>query len=118
MRRDGGLRRVGPGAAGYGARQPPAAGVHAAGQSRWLSAGAAAGIELALDGALAVQQVEVGPNDIALIGPGTLYRLHAPEGSAAMTTWCAPARVSPINVVAGKRGSFTVRHFSDAMLMA
>ncbi|SDB74758.1 hypothetical protein [Belnapia rosea] len=88
-----------------------------AGQSRWVSAEASAGIELAVGHALSVEQVEVGPMDLLMVSPGTLYRLRTPEGSAAVTTLCCPARVSPINFVAGRGGTLALRHFSGAMLM-
>ncbi|MBL6082703.1 hypothetical protein JMJ56_32615 [Belnapia sp. T18] len=87
------------------------------GESRWTSADAAAGIELAVGHALSVETVEVGPMDLLMVGPGTLYRLRAPEGSTAVTTLCAPARVSPVNFVAGRGGALALRHFSGAMLM-
>ena len=87
-----------------------------AGQSRWLTAGAGAGIELALGEALSVAQVEIGPQDVALIGPGTLYRLRTPDGATGLTTWCAPARVSPVAILAAGAGTFSVRHGSGAMV--
>ena len=87
------------------------------GESRWISAEASAGIELAVGHALSVETVEVGPMDLLMVGPGTLYRVRAPEGSTAVTTLCAPARVSPVHLVAGRGGALALRHFSGAMLM-
>lgn len=85
------------------------------GRSRWL-AGSAAGTALAAQQALSVEQVKIGPFDLALIGSGTLYRLHVPEGLTAVTTWCAPAHVSPTSFIGAEGGAFTVRHFSGATL--
>lgn len=86
------------------------------GRSRWLVAGTGAGVELAMSHALSVEHVEIGPLDLVLVGPGTLYRLRAPEGTAAVTACCAPSRLSPSRFIAGEAGTFTVRHHSGAIL--
>jgi hypothetical protein len=64
--------------------------------------------------ALAVEQTEIRPLDIVLVGPGTLYRIYTPEGLTALMARCAPARTNPMSSVINKIGGFTVRHLSDA----
>lgn len=86
-----------------------------AGRSRWLADGAA-GVELAALQGMAVDTVELGPRDIAIIGAGTLYRIRTPETSAGLSVWCAPMRVTPDAFVTGTVGTFTVRHHSGARL--
>ena len=86
------------------------------GRSRWLVAGAAAGVEIAVRHALSVEHVEVGPLDLVLVGAGTMHRLRAPEGTAALTASCAPSRLGPSRFIAGEGGTFTVRHHSGALL--
>lgn len=88
----------------------------AGGRSRWLASGAAAGVEVALQHALSVEHVEIGPLDLVLVGPGTMHRLRAPEGAAAITACCAPSRLGPSRFIAGEGGTFTVRHHSGALL--
>ncbi len=86
------------------------------GRSRWLVAGASAGVELAMSHGLSVEHVEIGPLDLVLVGPGTMHRLRAPEGTAAITASCAPSRLSPSRFISGEAGTFTVRHHSGAVL--
>lgn len=86
------------------------------GRSRWLAAGPGAGVEIAVRHALSVEHVEVGPQDLVLLGPGTMHRLRAPEGTAAIAVWCAPSRLSPSRFISGEGGTFTVRHHSGALL--
>lgn len=86
------------------------------GRSRWLVAGAGAGVEIATEHALSIERAEVGPLDLVLVGPGTMYRLRAPEGTAAVTACCAPSRLSPSRFLSGEGGTFTVRHHSGAIL--
>jgi hypothetical protein len=86
------------------------------GRSRWLAGGAEAGLDLALAHALSVDHVEVGPHDLMLIGPGTLYRIRTPKGTTAVTAYCAPARLSPLRWLSSEAGTFTVRHHSGALL--
>ncbi len=86
------------------------------GRSRWLVAGSGAGVELAESHALSVEHVEIGPLDLVLVGPGTLHRLRAPEGTTGVTALCAPSRISPLRFISGEAGTFTVRHHSGAVL--
>lgn len=86
------------------------------GRSRWLVAGSGAGVELAGSHALSVEHVDIGPLDLVLVGPGTLYRLRAPGGTAAVTAFCAPSRLSPLRFGQEEAGTFTVRHHSGAIL--
>lgn len=86
------------------------------GRSRWIVAGSGAGVEIAIGHALSVEHVEIGPLDLALVGPGTLHRLRTTEGTTAVTAYCAPSRLSPVRFVAGEVGNFTVRHHSGALL--
>lgn len=86
------------------------------GRSRWLVQGSGAGLELAASHALSVEHVDVGPLDLVLVGPGALHRLRTPEGTTAVTAFCAPSRLSPLRFVSGEAGTFTVRHHSGAIL--
>ena len=86
------------------------------GRSRWLVAGSAAGVEIATSHALSVEHVEIGTLDLLLVGPGTLHRLRTPEGTTAITAYCAPSRLTPVRFISGEGGNFTVRHHSGAML--
>lgn len=85
------------------------------GRSRWLTQ-AEAGVEVAAQQAMAVDTVELGPRDIAIIAAGTLHRIRTTETSAGLSVWCAPMRVTPDAFVSGTAGSFTVRHHSGARL--
>jgi hypothetical protein len=85
------------------------------GRSRWLADGAA-GIELAALQGMAVETVEVGPRDIAIVAAGTLYRIRTPDTAAGLSVWCSPARVTPDAFITGTVGTFTVRHHSGAKL--
>jgi hypothetical protein len=85
------------------------------GRSRWLPTGAGAGIELAATHGLSIEEVELGPSDLLVVGAGTLHRLRVPDGGAALTVLCAPQRVSPIRFLSGA-GAFAVHHHSGAML--
>jgi hypothetical protein len=84
------------------------------GRSRWLQAGAGAAVELAVAHGASVETVEVGPQDLALVGPGTLHRVRTPGEAVALTALVAPSRVTPLRVLSGSGGGFTVRHHSGA----
>lgn len=87
------------------------------GRSRWLAAGAAVGVELAVQHGLSVDMIPVGPHDLVILSPGLLHRVRAGGEATGLQVWCAPARVSPLRFLTGQAGTFTVRHFSGAALV-
>lgn len=87
------------------------------GRSRWLAAGAAVGVELAVAHGMSVEMVPVGPHDLVILSPGLLHRIRTGPEATGITTWCAPSRVSPLRFLTGQSGTFTVRHFSGATLV-
>jgi hypothetical protein len=86
------------------------------GRSRWLPGSGAPGLELALAQGASIETQEIGPQDLALLGPGTLHRLRVPEQATALRAWCAPQRVTPTSFLAGPSGTFVVRHHSGSLL--
>ncbi|MES2713121.1 MAG: hypothetical protein V4653_16190, partial [Pseudomonadota bacterium] len=92
------------------------------GRSRWLADTPAdrepAALELAREFGASVETIDVGPRDIALLGPGMLHRLRPPpEGVLALRAWCLPARISPTRMLMpGHDGGVQVAHPSGAML--
>jgi len=88
------------------------------GRSRWIHAGIGAAQELALSQGLSVEQAEVMPGDLAIIGPGTLHRLRVAEGAAALRAWILPRRVTPTRFLTGEGGTFSLRHATGAVLAA
>jgi hypothetical protein len=88
------------------------------GRSRWLTASPDATGQLAIAHGLSVDQVELSPTDLAIIGPGTLHRLRMSEGATGLRAWVLPRRVTPARFLAGKSGTFTLRHATGAMLAA
>jgi hypothetical protein len=88
------------------------------GRSRWLAGTAEATLDLAIEQGLPVEQVELSPSDIAIVGPGTLHRLRAEGGATGLRAWVLPRRVTPARFLAGKSGTFSLRHPTGAMLAA
>jgi hypothetical protein len=92
------------------------------GRSRWLADPMRdrepAAVELAREFGASLETVEIGPQDVALLGPGTVHRVRAAEdGAAALCTWCVPSRISPTRFLEQPdAGSFVLRHRSGAML--
>ena len=92
------------------------------GRSRWLADTPAdrepAALELAREFGASVETVEIGPRDIALLGPGVLHRLRPPPaGVLALRAWCLPARISPTRMLMpGHDGGVQVAHDSGSML--
>lgn len=92
------------------------------GRSRWLAEALPdrepAGLELAREVGASVETIDVGPLDIALLGPGLLHRLRKPEpGTVALRAWCLPARISPTRLLMpGHDGGIMIAHESGAML--
>ncbi|WP_376094471.1 hypothetical protein ACE7GA_01190 [Roseomonas sp. CCTCC AB2023176] len=91
------------------------------GRSRWLAEDLPdrepAGLELAREFGASVEMLEVGPRDVALLGPGTLHRLRTPgPDRAALRTWCVPARISPSRAISEAASALIMRHESGAVL--
>ena len=92
------------------------------GRSRWLADTPVdrepAALELAREFGASVETVEIGPRDIALLGPGVLHRLRPPPaGVLALRAWCLPARISPTRMLMpGHDGGVQLAHESGAML--
>lgn len=88
------------------------------GRSRWVSSDTSAAISIAIENGASIETVSVGPLDLAVIGPGTLYRARTPETSAAVLSWITPSRQSPTRILQRNAKQFRVRHFSGAALIA
>ena len=92
------------------------------GRSRWLAEPLVdrepAGRELAREFGASVETLEIGPQDLVLLGPGTLHRLRAPpRGSTALRAWCLPQRISPMRrLTDGDANGAVIRHHSGAIL--
>jgi hypothetical protein len=88
------------------------------GRSRWITAGAGAGIEIAIAQGASVDQVELGPLDLAILGPGTQHRLRVAEEGVGLRAWVTPRRVTPVRFLAGEGGNFALRLPTGAALAA
>jgi hypothetical protein len=81
----------------------------ASGISRWESDQAHAGIELAAQSQGVITRYDVPVGAIAIIGPGTIYRLCCADGADALKLCCVPSRAMPMTLaIDGNRGE-TVR---------
>jgi len=87
------------------------------GRSRWVSRDAATAIEIGIANGASVDTVEIGPNDMAVIGPGTIHRARGVGASAAVSAWCTPSRQVPLRTLARDGGTVQVRHSSGAGLI-
>ncbi|HEV7264996.1 MAG TPA: hypothetical protein VGN83_08780 [Falsiroseomonas sp.] len=88
------------------------------GRSRWTANSAEAPLDLALAQGLSIEQVELSPADIAIVGPGTLHRLRVEGEATALRAWVLPRRVTPARFLGGTAGTFSLRHPTGAMLAA
>lgn len=89
----------------------------AEGRSRWIARDAAAAVEVAIANGAAVDTADIGPNDVAIVGPGTIHRSRGVGDSAAVNVWCAPSRQIPLRVLTRGEGPLQVRHSSGAGLI-
>jgi hypothetical protein len=85
------------------------------GESRWL-AGSAASLSLASAAAASIETLPLGECDLAIIAPGTVYRLRVPEGMTALVALASPNRQTPLRFLHGEGGEVTLRHASGATL--
>jgi len=67
-----------------------------AGISRWASGETHAGLEIAAQRQGLITRYDVPLGSIAIIGPGTIYRLHAAKGAEALKFCCIPSRTIPM----------------------
>lgn len=88
------------------------------GRSRWTVASADAALDLALGQGLSIEQVDLSPADLVIVGPGTLHRLRTEGEATALRAWILPRRVTPARFLAGRSGTFSLRHPTGAMLAA
>lgn len=117
-----------PGTAGSSLQIEIIAGSHefpeftADGRSRWLpvppGSHSTPAVEIARRCDASIRMIEVGPQDLLILGPGTVYRLRAAgEQTSAMQAWCIPSRISPSRVLEQPDArTFVVRHPSGALL--
>ncbi|TCZ56590.1 hypothetical protein [Roseicella aquatilis] len=87
-----------------------------AGESRWL-AGVPATVALAGAAGASVETLALGETDLAVIGPGTVYRLRVPEGMTGLLALATPNRQTPLRFLRGEGGEVTLRHESGASLV-
>ncbi|MFC7476950.1 hypothetical protein ACFQS7_21465 [Dankookia sp. GCM10030260] len=85
------------------------------GESRWLT-GSAATLSLATTAAASIETVTLGAADLAVVAPGTVYRLRVPEGMTALVALASPNRQTPLRFLRGEGGEVTLRHASGATL--
>ncbi|MDO9708296.1 hypothetical protein [Paracraurococcus lichenis] len=85
------------------------------GVSRWLAGGVAT-LALATATAASLDTELLGMTDMAVIAPGTLYRLRVPAGMTAVVALATPNRQTPLRFLTGEFGDFTLRHPSGAVL--
>jgi hypothetical protein len=88
------------------------------GRSRWVTPSDEAALDLAVGQGLSIEQVELAPADLAIVGPGTLHRLRLEGEATALRAWVLPRRVTPARFLAGRAGTFSLRHPTGAMLAA
>lgn len=81
----------------------------ASGISRWESNQAHAGVELAAQRQGMITRYDIPAGAVAIIGPGTIYRLRCAGGADALKLCCVPSRAMPMTLATdGSRGE-TVR---------
>lgn len=88
------------------------------GRSRWIMPAEEAMLDPALAQGLSLEAVELAPGDVAIVGPGTLHRLRTEDEALALRAWVLPRRVTPARFLAGRAGTFSLRHPTGAMLAA
>jgi hypothetical protein len=75
-----------------------------AGISRWARSEVHAGVELAAAQHGLMTRYEVSPGALAIVGPGTIYRLRCGETADGLRFHCTPARAMPMALATdGKR---------------
>lgn len=89
----------------------------AAGQSRWTTPGAAAGLDLALAHGASLDTLELDGFEAALVGAGSICRLRSENDGAALMVWCVPSRQTPRRLLTDRSAPFTVRHESGGMVV-
>ena len=87
---------------------------NAAGQSRWTTPGAAA--VFAIAAGASVDSLRIAPGEIGVVSAGTLCRLRAEGGGAALMIWCIPTRQTARRLLANGHRPFQVGHASGAMV--
>lgn len=90
----------------------------AAGRSRWLSDSGEA-IEAAVTAGAAIETIELRPSDIALVGPGTLFRVRTSgTNRPILLASISPARQTPTRLLRDGTEPLMVKAETGAMLAA
>jgi hypothetical protein len=79
------------------------------GISRWASSERQAGVEVAAAQQGLLTRYDVPPGSVAIVGPGTIYRLCCAEGADGIKLQCAPSRAMPIALAKDTKRRETAR---------
>ncbi|MBE7211783.1 MAG: hypothetical protein INR65_12255 [Gluconacetobacter diazotrophicus] len=86
------------------------------GLSRWTAAGGRALSRFAAEAGLSIETVELGPLDLAIVGPGLMHRVVADADAPAFRAVVAPRRVTPARFLSGEQSWVEVNHVSGARI--
>ncbi len=79
------------------------------GQSRWVNPAAAVAIDVALRQHGMIDQYQIPPGSVAIVGPGLIHRLRTEQGTSALRVHCTPSRNAPLDrMLDGSRKEITL----------
>ena len=79
------------------------------GVSRWANGELQAGVEVAAARQGLMSRYDIARGAVALIGPGTIYRLRCTTGAQALKMYCVPTRTIPMTLVNDDSRPETIR---------
>jgi hypothetical protein len=94
------------------------------GRSRWVSKDAATAVEIAVSNGASVKTLVLGKADVAILGPGTIYRMRsmpamrATSASKVVACLAVPKRQTPHYFLTNPGSPFRISHISGAALVA
>jgi hypothetical protein len=79
------------------------------GKSRWVNPVAAGAIDIALRQHGMIDQYQIAPGSIAIVGPGLMHRVRTEPGTGALRVHCTPSRLAPLDrMLDGSRKEITL----------
>lgn len=88
------------------------------GRSRWVSKDAVAAVDVALSNGASIKTLELKKSEIALLSPGTIYRLRSGADSRMISCLAIPMRQTPHYFLTRPGQQFRIAHSSGAALVA
>lgn len=88
------------------------------GRSRWVTKDAAAAVEIAISNGASIKTLELKKSEVAILAPGTIYRMRSGPTSKLISCLAIPMRQTPHYFLTRPGQQFRISNSSGAALVA